>query len=315
MSFSKLACAKYNSHPYRATGQFVTTRSIIWIASYPKSGSTWVASVLEVAGRGYGYPQGGYDAYVLQSSNANPQICQAVAVGLSQYPCSVLKTHSPFRQEGGLPHEFGGLEPVTAAFIHIYRNPLDVLLSYIGFTRIEYAANAQNEVYRSSLFVDLLGLSDPIDYDQWRTMGIDALAIRNLDHALDMFSERGMSIPRFEPMAGTWLEHLKSWQKAAKIFPGISLRYEDCLRDPETFAPVAELFSFGTKEIGLSVDYVNLRTKKMAIAGSEQEKFFYNKMRARYFTKYFSAAAIDRFFATHEQALLEAGYSHLLEIA
>lgn len=290
----------------------MSKRSIIWIASYPKSGNTWMASVLEVAGRGFGYPQGGYDAYHLQNTNVQPQVCDAVADGIGTYPCSVLKTHAMF-QAAGLPHVFPDVEPVTAAFIHIYRNPLDVLLSYIGFTRIEYGMNIDSKDYKDALFLELLGLPRHVDYDEWRLMGIDALEQRHLDHALDSFSERGMGIPTFIPMAGTWLDHLSSWKEAADAVPGKCLRYEDCLADPSTFNQVADLFTFGPEQISASVEFVNLRSKKMSNSGDERHRIFYNKMRSYYFSEYFSRAAIDRFYAAYEGELKGAGYGSLLE--
>ena len=286
--------------------------NIIWIASYPKSGNTWMASVLEVAGRGFGYPQGGYDAYHLQATKAQPQVCPAVIDDIATQPCSILKTHAMFRPEG-LPHVFPDLQPVTAAFIHVYRNPLDVLLSYIGFTRIEYRLNADSKGYKDALFLELLGMPGHVDYDQWRTMGIDALERRHLDHALDSFSERGMGIPMLEPMAGTWLGHLRSWKEAAKVLPGKSLRYEDCLTDPGTFDQVADLFTFGPQQIRASVEFVNLRSRKSAQSGDERHRIFYNKMQAGYFREYFSPEAIDRFYSVHEEELKEAGYASLLE--
>lgn len=290
----------------------MSKRNIIWIASYPKSGNTWMASVLEVAGRGFGYPQGGYDAYRLQETETQPQVCDAVAPALKGHPCSVLKTHAVYR-EVGLPHVFPGVEPVTAAFIHIYRNPLDVLLSYIGFTRIEYRLNVESKNYKDSLFLELLGLPRHVDYDHWRTMGIDALDTRNLDHALDSFSECGLGIPMLEPMSGTWLGHLESWRAAASVLPGHTLRYEDCVRDPATFEQVADLFTFGSEQIGVAVEFVNLRTRKSAQSGDERHRIFYNKMRAYYFPDYFSPAAIARFYNSHEQVLERAGYGHLME--
>lgn len=290
----------------------MSKRNIIWIAAYPKSGNTWMASVLEVAGRGFGYPQGGYDAYELQNNATQPQVCDAAAPSLKSFPCSVLKTHAMYREQG-LPHVFPDIEPVSAAFIHVYRNPLDVLLSYIGFTRIEYRSNTHSKAYKDGLFLELLGLPGHIDYDQWRTMGIDALDRHNLDHALDSFSERGLGIPMLEPMAGTWLGHLKSWRAAAKVLPGHAIRYEDCVRDPATFNQVADLFTFGPKQVADSVEYVNLRTRKLARSGDESHRLFFNKMRAYYFTDYFSPEAIARFYGANEQLLKDTGYGHLLE--
>ncbi len=290
----------------------MSKRNIIWVAAYPKSGNTWMCSVLQAAGRGHGYPHGEYDAYNLQAKAMQPLVCEAVTASFKNHPCSVVKTHAVYREEG-LPHVFPDIEVVTAGFIHIYRNPLDVLLSYIGFTRIEYKTKSESEDYKDELFLELLGLPAHIEYDEWRTMGIDALDTRTLDHALDHFSERGLSIPRLEGMAGTWTQHLDSWRAAAKRIPGISLRYEDCLQDLSTFNQVADLFSFGASEITDAVAEVNLRARKFAQSDDGYRSIFYNKMQAHYFKDYFSSAAIARFFRDNEHVLKSAGYGYLLE--
>lgn len=290
----------------------MSKRNIIWVAAYPKSGNTWMCSVLQAAGREYGYPHGEYDAYNLEINAMQPLVCEAVSPSLKNHPCSVVKTHSVYREQG-LPHVFPDIEPVTAAFIHVYRNPLDVLLSYIGFTRIQYRSESESKAYKDELFLELLGLPGHIDYDQWRTMGIDALETRNLDHALDCFSELGLSIPRHEGMAGTWAEHLDSWRAAAKVLPGHSLRYEDCLRDPSTFDQVVDLFVFGPQQIADAVEEVNLRAREFAQSDDGYRSIFYNKMQAHYFTDYFSPAAIARFYSANEQVLKGAGYGYLLE--
>ncbi len=148
--------------------------NVIWITSYPKSGSTWVNTVLKRAGRDIGYPQGNNDVYKLSDNNDKPEICAAVKARYSDYPCTVLKTHSAYKKNTEL-HKFRGLKLINCGFIHVYRNPLDVLLSYINFSRKQYQ-NFENmnrgkrEKYKKLLFIDMLGFRQPFDIDTWLNM-------------------------------------------------------------------------------------------------------------------------------------------------
>lgn len=286
-------------------------QNALWIASFPKAGNTWVASVLAAAGCDFGYSKGKYDAYHLEASGEDPKPCDALDRTIVGAECSILKTHAHYAPSG-LPHRFKTVVPVSAGYIHIFRNPLDVLLSYIGFTRLEYAHRPHDIRYQQRLFVDLLGFDKPIAAEQWRECGIDAIPRPNLDHALDAYSRNGISIVTIEEMCGSWISHLRSWRAAADALPGCALRYEDCLADAAAFAPLANLLTIGTGRIIESVAKVNRHVAKASSGDSERDRIFFNKRKAYYFHGYFSHQAIDRFFSEHEGILIEAGYGSLV---
>jgi len=282
-------------------------QNVLWIASFPKSGNTWVASVLATSGCEFGYAQGKYDAYNLEAKDADPEYCANVDESVLGGKCAILKTHAPY-EPGGLPHRFRGAVPVSRGFIHIVRNPLDVLLSYIGFTRLEYSHRPRDARYRKRLFVDLLGFAAPVEADRWRGMGIDSIPRENLDHALDTFSRDRLSIAPVAAMSGSWIEHFRSWRTAAIALPGCMLWYEDCLADPRAFAPMAELVTVGRERIVESTAKVGRLAEQASSGGSERDRIFFNKRKAYYFRDYFSRAAIDRFLDKHDSELQEAGY-------
>jgi len=58
---ARIISGQSNTDP-QADKQMVK-RNAIWISSYPKSGNTWVHSVLRLAGKRYGFPQVDMDAY------------------------------------------------------------------------------------------------------------------------------------------------------------------------------------------------------------------------------------------------------------
>lgn len=287
------------------------SRNMIWLASFPKSGNTWVAAVLESAGCKLGYGDGTYDAYNLQARGQDPIICRGVDPKLFGGPVSIVKTHAPYDPQG-LPHRFPGVRPLSSGFVHIFRNPLDVLLSYIAFTRLEYRLHATSEDYQRRLFIELLGLEAPVAYEDWCEMTLEGIPRERLDNALDVFGRGGMVIPT-QPVIGSWIEHWRSWRHRAAGLPGVSLRYEDCLADPAQFAPLADMLDLDRERLIKSVGSVNANTARRARSGCRRDRIFFSKRQAGYFREYFSAGAIDRFVVRHGDALVEAGYGSLAE--
>lgn len=283
-------------------------RNVIWIASYPKSGNTWVHSVLRTAGRNHGFPQVDMDVYNIIRGNTPLVVCDAVAPRYSDHPCVVLKTHSSFQPE---LHQIPDVELVNAGYIHIYRNPLDVLLSYINFTRLDYKRKPEDQVYQQTLFMDLLGFDRAFAYSDWLVTGLDMIPQRHLDHALDHFSDNGMRLQELRDLSGSWLGNTQSWFEAAKSIPGYSIRYEDCLVDKEQMTKLASFFTFGRDEVGFAREYEDRQALARQTDERPDDAIFYNKMSAYYFMNYFSRQAITRFLAKHEQALKAVGYENL----
>lgn len=289
-------------------------RDVVWIASFPKSGNTWVSMVLQHAGAKYGYPTE-FGAYTFEARRSHPPLCVGVvSPAVVEAPCFVLKTHSVFDPDGQ-PHCFEGVELRTAGFVHIYRNPLDVLLSYINFSRLEVglAATKGNENYQRRLFNELLGYQEPIGPDEWAATPLEAIPRERLDHALDVYSERGLCIPSIEHMAGSWVENNKSWLGARDIINGRSLRYEDCIEDESQFQVLSDLFTISGKDIdeGLRLGNRVARNRSKEAGGGS---IFFNKMQPYYFTEYFSKAALTRFAKENEQVMRQFGYSNVLEM-
>lgn len=288
-------------------------RNVIWITSYPKSGNTWMHSVLRVAGKNYGFPQVDMDVYNIARKGEEPAICATVNDRFASHPTVVLKTHSVYKKDEQL-HSFPEIELVNAAYVHIYRNPLDVLLSYINFSRLEYKAHVNDANYKKNFFEEMLGLDQHYEYEEWLAMSLEALPQKNLDHALDYFSDHDLAIKKLAGMSGSWIENTKSWMDAASDIPGHSIRYEDCLEDPEQFMKLCDFFVFGRKEVMHALDFVNNRARSVSTSGNQDQAVFFNKMSAYYFKDYFSKDAITRFMKKNEEILKSVGYSSLLEM-
>lgn len=288
-------------------------RNVIWITSYPKSGNTWIHSVLRLAGKNYGFPQVDMGAYNILQKGEQPTICPAVKDQFASRPCVVLKTHSAYKKDEQL-HSFSEVDLHNAAYVHIYRNPLDVLLSYLNFTKLQYKNHANSAAYKKNLFEDMLGLQRHHEYEEWLGMDLDVIPKNNLDHALDYFSDNELTLQKLAGMSGSWIEHTRSWFEAAHDMPGHSIRYEDCLENPEEFVKLCDLFGFDREDVLFALDYVNSRARSMSASENRDHAVFYNKMRAYYFTDYFSKDAISRFLNKNETLLKDCGYASIFDL-
>lgn len=186
---------------------------ILWLASYPKSGNTWVRAFLANLFANQPGPLdinefnrfavsdqrvGEYETLTgrryeeIEDEEVNRLRPQAQRMIAASRPETVLcKTHSRIAVLKGSPT----VEPsITTGAVYILRNPLDIAPSYADH------------------------------------FGID------LDAAIDCLCDANNHIPRHERLTfvylGSWQEHAPSWLDAPGLRPYF-LRYEDLVRDPE----------------------------------------------------------------------------------
>jgi hypothetical protein len=183
---------------------------IVWIASYPKSGNTWVRLFLmELLHAGAARTPSRVQAFAPNENAAafyQPLLegsasmateadlarvrPQAQALAASRQTYALLKTHNLRGTHLGTPT----LDPaVTAAAVYMVRNPLDVVVSYAAFRK-------------------------------W-----------SVDEAINRVIEPGRILPRAPGgsymISGSWAENVASWRTSGSE-PVLTLRYEDCVADP-----------------------------------------------------------------------------------
>lgn len=189
---------------------------INWIASYPKSGNTWVRILLtfyrkpELAETSLHQLDG-----VISATDASlfDELTGATSSDLTlehllplrpgfhralvdELPENRLaKTHDLARLGDGSPLFWA---ESTARAIHLVRNPLDVALSYASHTGV------------------------PLD-DMIKTMAKADAKIGRRDTRLNIALEQPL---------GSWSTHTDSWTEVTE-FPVLTLRYEDLLADTE----------------------------------------------------------------------------------
>ncbi|PKQ11704.1 MAG: sulfotransferase [Alphaproteobacteria bacterium HGW-Alphaproteobacteria-1] len=203
-------------------------RSIVWLASYPKSGNTWTRvflanyllntsaplSINEVRRVGSGDSMAAaYHAVAGRKLDLNRvalvlQYRHKVLRGIVNNNADInfVKTHNArvtAYEVELIPEAF------TRASIYIMRNPLDMVLSYAR----HYAMSHED-------------------------------AVERITHPENANLPTETSVADF---LGTWENHVQSWVKYAP-WPQLVLRYEDLLEDPET------QFSRVLSHIGVPVD-------------------------------------------------------------
>ncbi|KAF0162026.1 MAG: hypothetical protein FD157_4039 [Rhodocyclaceae bacterium] len=296
-------------------------KKALWLVSFPKSGNTWTVEIIRKAAARAGFSAGeDYDIYNLIGQSRPFVPTSFIAPAFADEACFLLKTHSAFDPDSQ-PHADLGF--VTEGFIHIYRNPLDVLLSYINFTRIEYYSHQNDAVYQRELFLDLLGLPSVPSYAAWNALSLDTLPRENLDHALSQFMKSELAIPSLTAMSSSWIKHTQSWIEAAnRGTPSAVLKYEECLVNPSVFNRMDRFFSFGPSVMSDAVQEANEFLKKKSATSSKElkseghtnipeEAIFFNKMTSCYYINYFSRPLLSSFMSEYGQVLREFGYIDL----
>ena len=208
-------------------------KSIIWLASYPKSGNTWARIFLANylanppkplrINEAHRFCMGDTIASTYQKVAGRPINTQDVELTLQLRPkvlagivgnnadVNFVKTHnirSVAREITLIPPE------VTRSAIYIMRNPLDMVLSYA------------------------------------RHYGMTpAVAVAHIGNEDNANAADGQSVAQF---LGSWSGHVKSWTSPSP-YPMLVLRYEDLLEDPEA------QFERVLTHIGIPVDKARLK--------------------------------------------------------
>ncbi len=168
---------------------------VIWLASYPKSGNTWIRFFLINL------------LYGKQKSTERfeellPDLHNTKNLGeLLRNAIPIAKTHLLLTEEHPLFAR-------TAGYIYVMRNPIDVMTS--------------NFNYR---------LLTQTDHSRWiKGEDIDALRSKYFDQFIEHCGDQAWV--RFG--MGNWAQHVMSWLDQRYGLPGIVVKYEDLVRDSRT---------------------------------------------------------------------------------
>ncbi len=271
--------------------------NIVWLASYPKSGNTWIRAFLAnlVANRAtpvplaelpnYGALEADPERYAQLAGKPNtamtldellalrPRVHTAIAAAA---PRTVfVKTHSMTGALDGVPLH----EPlVTAGAVYVVRNPLDVVISMSHHFGI--------------------GLDAAIDF-------------LNDERAATENSELFVT-----ELLGSWSLNVRSW--AALEGPRVVVvRYEDLLEKPlKTFGKVAALIGAGNDRA--RIERAVKHASFAALSGMEKRdgfvevpikgKHFFRAGRANQWREALSHEQVQRIVAAHRETMTEFRY-------
>lgn len=219
----------------------------IWVASYPRSGNTWLRFLIA--------------NLVIKPIESSAELNEVIpgihrgvrAMHLFGNRTTFIKTHWAWRPD--LPLR----EDVIGA-IYILRNPLDVAVSNANYRllgagkRLASMSQAEREAFETRLIDEFIAEGgDPT----WRRQGM-----------------------------GTWDENVRSWLAKSNPVPRLILRYEDLKADTAKHAADICRFLNLTKtpdEIAQAVERSSLtalRAMEERKIANEAEGFFYDRERA-----------------------------------
>ena len=244
-------------------------KNVFWVASYPRSGNTWMRGVLAHLLFGPGTYRQVLDPY------QQPDLEQARAFNLHGQPTIAVKTHA-----AGYPDKWAD-QTRPAGALYLYRHPLDVLLSAINFNFIH-----DNEQFFKNRQLKRV--------EQIRAGG-------ELGYYLDRFGKK-LDLRCFHNMAGSWLENMEAWHEMAEQDDRIHIaRYEDLVAQPvATLTPVARF-------LGVSDDRLHEALEAGGAQMQGGNGFFWSKKGGNY-RELFSPEQIQRFVDRHGATLEKYGY-------
>jgi hypothetical protein len=271
--------------------------NIVWLASYPKSGNTWIRAFLAnlVANRSDPVPLGDLPKYC--EDEARPELFSMAAgkpstelsldeilatrphvhalIAANARGSRFVKSHNHAGELDG--HSLHNIQ-VTAGAIYVVRNPLDVAVSmthHFGLTldeAIERLANPHVATANDALFVTQL--------------------------------------------LGTWSFHVKSWADLASERV-LVLRYEDLVEKPaKQFAKVAKLVGIGQDRarIERAVRHAgfgtlsSLEKKHGFVEASDKSTRFFRTGRMNQWREALRREQVQRVIDAHREQMTRFGY-------
>lgn len=179
---------------------------IIWIASYPKSGNTWLRFMLLNLLMGRQTSTENMDKFIPDIHVLMPHYAHPPRLNIPAGSTVLMKTH--FMLWPQMP-----FLNLTAGYIYIVRNPLDVVASAVNY--------------------EFLKKPPPKNADERRQMR---------DRYVHDFITHGAVPGWIEARWGSWDQNVRSYAIDKPRFPGLVLKYEDMVSEP--LAQFARAVSF-----------------------------------------------------------------------
>lgn len=170
--------------------------SCMWLATYPKSGTTWVRFLIHELLVGQVRSSKDLDAFI-------PSIHDGHTLRMDELAWAC--THKEYSQHA---ERYG---PPGSGFVHVVRHPLDAMLSQARFFCLMQAGDVERR-------------EGSVGMERLQELMTDYLRV--LFHSGTTPLQRRLGIE-------SWARHTASWMSARDRRPHLLLRYEDLLVRPE----------------------------------------------------------------------------------
>ncbi len=247
------------------------TDNIVLLASYPKTGSTWmrklIAEMLVVDGDGFEIIPSFFKVF----PEISPQFMLRGSV------CRLIKTHLHPEHE-----TFGLFQGSLKAILSIRRHPLDILLSSLN-----YACMKEN----AASFIG------------GRVKSVESIiADGEFRHYIDQFLDTD-GFPFYSGQCGAFSAYQRRWRAAGEITPYLEICYEDMVADPA--AAARSILTF----LGLQLSDIQIRKvlKNVAWRTRQNGKFFWRR-RAYNYEELLPGELSSDFNVRYKPVLDELGY-------
>lgn len=248
---------------------------IIWLAAYPKTGSTWVRTILHQL-----------IAPNARSKDAIPSFDSEYPEDSSTYPlmgtdAKLLRTHCHPDHKVFRAMEEQRPDDEMLGVITIKRHPLDVLLSQLNYSLV---------LGRDKSFKN--GIPKRVE---------DIIADGEIEYYIDTFIAAN-GCPEHLRRCQSYPGFYEKWNSIASTSPRLRLRYEDMVSDPVGgVSAVSEFLALPEVDPFEIVANVEKLTQKNG-------KFFWKK-RAYNHRALLPTSAIDHFEQAYSEQLRSLGYS------
>jgi Sulfotransferase domain len=258
-----------------------TVTKFILINSFPKSGNTWLRSILSHL------LFDGSLARIPDRYHQSPH--QGTPFTLPGGETIKLYKH----HDSGLRQIDGAIEEEHLCVFYIVRHPLDVFVSQLNYMLLPLSSIADPSL-RPSVSRYALKSAKPIDQ----------LSHDEIDIYFKSFVLFGTLQPLFTT-AGSWIEHAQYWHtQMSGPVPIIRLRYEDMLLDPFTaLEPAINLLGCSRNDLEVAL----LRADE----STARDGAFFWRRQANSHLDFLSSAQIKLFYDLYSQELMDLGYPAL----
>jgi len=212
--------------------------------------------------------------YIVDHPDNHPESGRPISTRYGDY--AFFKTHHK------MVCDYQGNQIDTRFFIYVYRNPLDVFVSYLNYI---YINRADLQIYYD---LPLVSVQEHIERGTIR-------------HFFSMFLTVGNISPGAD-QAGSWWDSIRRWHDLKARYGAFifMLKYEDAMEDPlNTFSPLAEFLNSN-----VSVEEALERTNY----NFPKDGNFFWKMSNNYYKEYLPDELIEEYKYYYGAELKDIGY-------